>query len=36
MQIQIDKKGNFMGVKQGDKVYSVEAWNTKIENEFKK
>lgn len=36
MEIQIDKKGNFLGVKNKDKLYSVEAWNKKIEEEFKK
>jgi len=36
MEIKIDKKGNFTGVKEGDKTYSVEAWNAKIENDFNK
>jgi len=36
MKINIDEKGHFIGVKQGDKVYSIKDWNAKIENEFKK
>ncbi|MCB0402253.1 MAG: hypothetical protein KDD41_09240, partial [Flavobacteriales bacterium] len=30
MEVLIDKKGNFTGVREGDKTYSVEDWNKKI------
>jgi hypothetical protein len=30
MQIQIDKVGNFTGVKEGNKTYSVDEWNNKV------
>ncbi|MEW6774624.1 MAG: hypothetical protein AB1304_11610 [Bacteroidota bacterium] len=36
MQIQIDKSGNFIGVKEGDKTYSVEEWNKKITEDTNK
>ena len=36
MQIIFDKKGNFIGVKQGDKTYSVKDWNTKVQEDFNK
>jgi hypothetical protein len=34
MQIQFDEKGNFTGVNEGSKFYSVEAWNKKVKSEF--
>lgn len=34
MQVQFDDKGNFMGVKQGDKTYTVKQWNEKVQNNF--
>ena len=36
MQIQIDKSGNFTGVKQGKTTYSVADWNKKVEGDAKK
>ena len=36
MQIQIDKEGNFTGVKEGDKTYSVGDWNKKVQGDAKK
>jgi hypothetical protein len=36
MQIQIDKDGNFTGVKEGNKNYSVDDWNKKVSEGAKK
>lgn len=36
MQINIDQNGNFTGVKQGKKTYTIEEWNEKIQKEFNK
>jgi RHS repeat-associated protein len=36
IQIQFDSKGNFTGVQQGDKKYSVNEWNKFIQDAFKK
>ncbi|RXK85817.1 RHS repeat domain-containing protein [Filimonas effusa] len=36
MQIIFDSKGNFTGVQQGDKTYSVDDWNKKVQSDFNK
>jgi len=36
MQIKFDSKGNFTGVQQGDKTYSVDDWNKKVQEDFNK
>jgi RHS repeat-associated protein len=36
IQIQFDSKGNFTGVQQGDKKYSVDDWNKYVQDGFKK
>jgi RHS repeat-associated protein len=36
MVVTFDAKGNFTGVKQGDKTYTVEEWNKKVQDEFGK
>ncbi len=35
MEVQIDKNGNFTGVKEGDKSYSVGEWNQRVQNTAK-
>ena len=35
MQVNFDKKGNFIGVTQGDKIYSVSEWNKRVQEGFK-
>ena len=35
MEIIFDEKGNFTGVRQGDKTYSIEEWNKQVQDEFK-
>ncbi len=34
MQVNIDNKGNFTGVTQGDKTYTVKEWNTHVQSTF--
>lgn len=34
MQVQVDKNGNFTGVKKAKKTYSVNDWNKKVQTEF--
>jgi RHS repeat-associated protein len=34
MMINVDKNGNFTGVTQGDKTYTVKEWNQKVKDEF--
>ena len=34
MQVNIDKNGNFTGVTQGDKTYTVKQWNTHVQETF--
>jgi RHS repeat-associated protein len=34
--VTFDAKGNFTGVKQGDKAYTVAEWNKKVQAEFNK
>jgi len=36
MQVTIDKKGNFTGVQQGDKKYSIKEWEKKVKEDFAK
>jgi RHS repeat-associated protein len=36
MQIKFDKKGNFTGVHQGDKLINVADWNKQVESKFEK
>jgi RHS repeat-associated protein len=36
MSVSFDGKGNFTGVKQGDKTYTVAEWNKKVKEEFNK
>ncbi len=36
MQVQFNEKGNFTGVKQGDKSYSVNDWNKHVQESFGK
>jgi len=36
MRVNIDANGNFTGVVQGDKTYTVEQWNNKVEDDFNK
>ncbi|MCU0342076.1 MAG: hypothetical protein MUE30_19565 [Spirosomaceae bacterium] len=35
MQIKFDKKGNFTGVQQGDKLIKPADWNKQVESQFK-
>lgn len=32
LSIKIDNKGNFVGIVQGDKTYSVNDWNERFKN----
>jgi RHS repeat-associated protein len=34
MQVNIDSKGNFTGVTQGDKTYTVKEWNKHVQSTF--
>ena len=34
MQVLFNDQGNFTGVQQGDQTYSVEDWNTKVQEGF--
>jgi hypothetical protein len=34
IQIRFDKKGNFTAVIEGDKTYTVEQWNKRVQNQF--
>ena len=34
MTVNIDKNGNFTGVTQGDKTYSVKEWNSMVQEQF--
>ncbi len=36
MEVQFDKKGNFTGVRQGKNKYTVDQWNQKVKEDFKK
>ena len=36
MQVNIDSKGNFTGVTQGDKTYTVQEWNKHVQDTFNK
>ena len=36
IKVNFDKKGNFTGVTQGNKTYSVSDWNKKVQEDFKK
>ena len=36
MNVKFDKKGNFMGVRQGDQLIPVSLWNKQIQEKFKK
>jgi hypothetical protein len=36
MQIMFNDRGNFTGVKQGERTYSVEDWNKKVRIDFDK
>jgi hypothetical protein len=35
IQVQFDSKGNFTGVQQGDKKYTVDEWNKYVQGGFK-
>ncbi len=36
MNVKFDKKGNFVGVRQGDKLVPVGDWNKQVQTNFKK
>ncbi len=36
MKVQFDKKGNFTGVRQDKRKYTVEQWNQKVKEDFNK
>lgn len=35
MQVLFNSEGNFIGVKQGDRIFSVQEWNQQIQDSFK-